>query len=221
VVSEIKITNDGSATLYVPDLNEHYHSINGAVQESEHVFIGMGLKGINKKDVRVFEFGFGTGLNALLTLLSAKDYSIIYHTMELYPLSWSIVKRLGYEEFLGLSEENRVVFKKMHQTQWEKETSIRTKFAIKKINASILKYPLEENYDLVYYDAFAPDVQPELWDEEIFSRIYNSMNPDGRLVTYCAKGEVRRKLQRVGFSVERLPGPPGKWEMMRAVRPMD
>jgi tRNA U34 5-methylaminomethyl-2-thiouridine-forming methyltransferase MnmC len=214
----IRITEDGSATIFIPELDEHYHSTHGAVQESKHVFIEMGLKSFSKKDIRIFEFGFGTGLNALLTLLDGIAKSITYHSMELYPIDWSVIEKLGYHMFLGLPATEIALFKKMHMEKSDIEFLIRPNFSFKKIKASIIDFTHTEKYDLVYYDAFSPEVQPELWGEEIFLKLYNSMCTNGRLVTYCAKGEVRRRLQRVGFSVERLQGPPGKWEMLRAVR---
>jgi tRNA U34 5-methylaminomethyl-2-thiouridine-forming methyltransferase MnmC len=216
--SQVKITGDGSSTLYIPGLNEHYHSVNGAVQESEHIFIGMGLKTLQKSVIRLFELGFGTGLNALLTLMHGKDSVIQYHTIELHPLELSLITSLRYAEFLCLPEETRDSFTKIHQAPWGMETAINEKYSIRKIKASILDYPLENNYDLIYFDAFAPAVQPELWEEPLFVKLYESLNHGGILVTYCAKGEVRRRMQHAGFTVERLPGPPGKREILRAIR---
>jgi tRNA U34 5-methylaminomethyl-2-thiouridine-forming methyltransferase MnmC len=219
VENEIRITDDGSATLFVPELDEHYHSKNGAVQESKHVFIDSGLMKINKKNVRLFEFGFGTGLNVLLTILNGLGKSIVYHAMELYPIHWSVIQKLDYSKFLDLSQEYYTFFERIHKGKWDKEVLIRPDFSFKKINASLLHYTLEGNYDLIYYDAFSPEVQPELWEGSVFEKLYGSLNSDGLLVTYCAKGEVRRRLQAVGYKVERLPGPPGKREMIRAIRP--
>lgn len=215
---EIRITGDGSATLFVPELNEHYHSIHGAVQESKHVFIDMGLKSIYGRYIRIFEFGFGTGLNALLTLLNGLGKVIVYHTMELFPLTWEEVEKLGYHKFLRLTEKQFKVFKQMHDVKWEEEIAVTSDFILKKIKASILEYPLHNSYDLIYFDAFAPGIQPELWDKAVFSKLYDLMIPNAILVTYCAKGEVRRILQHAGFIIERLSGPPGKREMLRAIR---
>ena len=216
---EIRITADGSATILIPELNEHYHSVNGAVQESEHVFIQMGLKTLISNDIRIFEFGLGTGLNSLLTLLAEPAKKITYHAMELYPLRWSYIKKLGYVQFLNLTNEQETAFKQIHEERWGEETPITQNFILKKINASILDYSFTEKYDLVYFDAFAPAVQPDLWCEKVFSGLYHAMKINGKLVTYCAKGEVRRNLQRVGFNVERLEGPPGKREILRATHP--
>jgi tRNA U34 5-methylaminomethyl-2-thiouridine-forming methyltransferase MnmC len=220
VKSEIKITRDGSSTLFVPELNEHFHSINGAVQESKHVYIDMGFNTVRRKDIRIFELGFGTGLNALLTAMNSIQRTVIYHAIELHPLSWAIVKKLGYQDFLDLSDDERSFFKSMHEVQWEQEILVRSDYLLMKINASIIEYALTGFYDLVFFDAFAPDMQPELWEEPVFLKLYESMNAGGRLVTYCAKGEVRRRMQRVGFVVERLPGSPGKREMLRGTKPL-
>lgn len=216
---EISITEDGSATIFVPELNEHYHSVHGAVQESKHVFIQMGFKALRGSNIRIFEFGFGTGLNSLLTLLAEPAKKIIYHAMELYPLKWSYVKGLGYTQFLNLTNDQEAAFKQIHEEKWGEETLITKNFSLKKINASILDYSFTEKYDLIYFDAFAPAVQPDLWSVKVFSKLYHAMEINGRLVTYCAKGEVRRNLQNVGFNVERMKGPPGKREMIRAIHP--
>ncbi len=218
--TKIKITDDGSATLFVPELDEHYHSTNGAVQESEHIFIGKGLHAVDKQVIRIFEFGFGTGLNALLTLLHGMDKSIVYHGLERYPLDGSVIEKLGYHNFLDLSEEENSLFRKIHEVEWNKEVSIKPNFKLMKVRASFSDYTITERYDLVYFDAFAPAVQPELWEKDVFSKLFQSINEGGVLVTYCAKGEVRRTMQGVGFKVERLPGPPGKREMLRATRKM-
>lgn len=218
VQSKVKITGDGSATLYVPELDEHYHSTNGAVQESEHIFIERGLHALVKPTIRIFEFGFGTGLNALLTLLNGLDKSIVYHGLERFPLNWPLIHKLGYHIFLNLSAEEKLLFRKMHEGEWDKELLIKPGFKLKKSNKNLFDYTVEEKYDLVYFDAFAPAVQPELWKEEVFLKLFQALNDDGIMVTYCAKGEVRRIMQRVGFTMERLPGPPGKREMLRGVK---
>jgi len=181
----IERTEDGSATLFVPELNEHYHSIKGARTESQHIFIDMGFKASTAFQPRILEIGFGTGLNALLTLETAgEEKRVVHYTgIELYPLSWEEVDVLNYSD--------NPLFKKLHTS-------------------------------LVYFDAFAPEKQPEMWSEELFRNIYAGMNTDGILTTYCAKGVIRRLLQAVGFTVERLPGPPGgKREILRASKKVE
>jgi tRNA U34 5-methylaminomethyl-2-thiouridine-forming methyltransferase MnmC len=216
---EIILTADGSKTLFVPGLNEHYHSKFGAVQESIHVFIMHGLQEIKIEQPQILEIGFGTGLNALLTIISSNPSQIInYDAVEPYPLNWDVVNQLDYQGFLKLSEEQRKMFETIHAQAWNSTSYVHPSFILNKINCSIQSFKPDSNYDLVYYDAFAPEIQPELWEEPVFLKIYNAMNVNGILVTYCAKGEVRRIMQRCGFEVERLPGPPGKREMLRAVK---
>jgi len=216
---EIKSTADGSKTLFAPDLNEHYHSTFGAVQESMHVFISAGLNEINKPQIRVFEMGFGTGLNALLTCINSSQFSSIeYHSIELFPLDIEIALKMGYCSFLKLSNEKKEIYNKILTCPWDSHTEVTPYFKLKKIKGSISEYSLTGQYDLVYYDAFAPSVQPELWTGDIFRKIYESMNEGGIMVTYCAKGDVRRAMQHCGFIVERLPGPPGKIHMLRAIK---
>ena len=217
---EIKITGDGSATLFVPQLKEHYHSIHGAVQESMHVFIRMGLGELTPGDIAVLEIGFGTGLNMLLTLLHGRNFrSIGYHAVENDPLEWELVQLLKYEEYLSLPPETGEVFRKIHLADWNSTQKLSENFVLHKIGIDLTDYLPGSNFDLIYFDAFAPAVQPELWEEDVFIKLYRALHPGGILVTYCAKGEVRRKLQDIGYNVERLPGPPGKREMLRAKHP--
>jgi tRNA U34 5-methylaminomethyl-2-thiouridine-forming methyltransferase MnmC len=205
--------------LYVPELNEHYHSIHGAVQESLHVFIHAGLHQLKTRNPVVFELGFGTGLNTLLTLMEEDRFdSINYYSIELYPIGWEKIESLAYPSFLKLEEGQKNLFNKIHNSPWDEQLQITSKFHLTKIKASALDFKFEDKYDLVYFDAFAPMVQPELWEGPVFQKLYNALNPGGILVTYCAKGEVRRIMQRCGFTVERLPGPPGKREMLRSTR---
>ena len=214
---EIRITADGSATLFVPELNEHYHSIYGAVQESKHVFIEAGLGAVSTKIPRVLEFGFGTGLNALLTAMQSSHFTAVhYHALELYPLEWEQVNEMGYAEFLSLNEDYSLMFEAMHTAAWKQWIRLKPVFFLKKEQISFTEFTPSDQYDLVYFDAFAPDVQPESWNESIFRILFDALNEKGILVTYCAKGEIRRRMRRSGFTVERLPGPPGKMEMLRA-----
>ncbi|HEX2935493.1 MAG TPA: tRNA (5-methylaminomethyl-2-thiouridine)(34)-methyltransferase MnmD [Bacteroidales bacterium] len=216
---KLQISNDGSHTVYSGAFSETYHSINGAITESIHVFIEAGLRQMQKSQISIFEIGFGTGLNAFLSLLEAdnRGIEITYDALELYPVGEEVYAALNYPKTLGTNRE--VAFKHIHTSNWGERVVITEHFSLQKhkIDIRAFKYP-ENNYDVVYFDAFSPVVQPELWGQEIFNAIYRSMCTGGILTTYCAKGEVRRTMQRAGFSVERLPGPPGKREMLRAIK---
>ncbi len=213
---EIKLSKDGSHTLYVSELNEHYHSVNGAVNESLHVFINAGLNQISLPQINILEFGYGTGLNAFLTAINKKDKIIHYHTLEKYPINFEIATQLNYKElFEGKFLE---LFKELHHTNWEEEIEVCENFYLKKQKCDFKEVELNKNYHVIYFDAFAPDVQPLLWTKEIFKKAYDALLPQGILTTYCAKGIVRRTMQEVGFTVERLEGPSGKREMLRAVK---
>lgn len=209
----IERTADGSATLFVPELDEHYHSVKGAQTESQHIFIDLGLKASTAARLRVLEIGFGTGLNALLTLDAAEESckKVHYTGIELYPLPWTVVKQLGYSD--------SPFFEALHSAPWEDDSVISPYFTLRKLQADFTKEAPEafgRPFDLIYFDAFAPEKQPEMWSQELFNRLYVSMNSGGILTTYCAKGVVRRMLQTAGFTVERLPGPPdGKREVLR------
>lgn len=213
----VEATTDGSATIYLPELDEHYHSVKGALTESQYVFVDSGLKYCRKKEVRILEIGFGTGLNAALTAMAADGRSIEYYTVELYPLSSQEIEAMGYSSLFPAG-----LLRGVHEAGWNKLVGIIPGFSIKKINCDVTEASVElpENVDVVYFDAFAPEKQPEMWTDRMFERIYGAMSAGGVLTTYCAKGEVRRRLQSVGFVVERLPGPPGgKREILRAVKP--
>ena len=215
---ELQVTSDGSHTLYMPDMDEHYHSVNGAIQESEHVFIEAGLHRLSKKEIRVLEIGFGTGLNAFLTLLDSRqaDRHITYYSMELYPLDIALVQNLNYGKVLCAREED--LFMALHEAPWNQSASITPNFTLHKMKGDCNQAELPNEIDLVYFDAFAPDKQPEMWNQELFNKLYFRMNAGGILTTYCAKGAVRRTMKESGFSVERIPGPPGKREMLRATK---
>ncbi|WP_455586114.1 tRNA (5-methylaminomethyl-2-thiouridine)(34)-methyltransferase MnmD [Bacteroides sp.] len=207
----IEQTADGSSTLFVPELNEHYHSVKGARTESQHIFIDMGLNASEAIEPRILEIGFGTGLNALLTLEAAEATlrKVHYTGIELYPLPWAMIEPLNYS--------NHPLFKTLHTIPWEEDAIITPRFTLKKIQADFTTFITENLFDIIYFDAFAPEKQPEMWSQELFDRLYVIMNPKGILTTYCAKGVVRRMLQTAGFTVERLPGPPGgKREILRA-----
>ena len=213
--TELKITEDGSHTLFVPGIDECYHSTHGAIQESKHIFIEAGLKLCQKNEIRILEIGFGTGLNAFLTLLEAErsEKEIYYTTLELYPVEIEKALQLNYPE--QLAPEKRQAFEKMHTAEWNVEISITPFFKLKKLEADFTGSILKDNYDVIYFDAFSPEKQPEMWSRELFEKIYSHCNQGAVLTTYCAKGIVRRAMQTAGFLVERLPGPPGKREILR------
>ncbi|MBL7137887.1 MAG: tRNA (5-methylaminomethyl-2-thiouridine)(34)-methyltransferase MnmD [Bacteroidales bacterium] len=217
---EIKRTLDGSDTLFVPAIKEHYHSIFGAVQESRHVFIEQGLLAVSEDidPVSVFEVGFGTGLNALLTDLTAKSHrrEVRYTTIELYPLDRTVWGTLNYPAYLPETDAAER-FNKIHEAPWEVPQQMNQGFHLTKIQADLRQYtPPDSAFDVVFFDAFAPGVQPDLWTKEIFERMYRMLHPGGLLVTYSCQGEVKRNLRYAGFSIEKLPGPPGKREILRA-----
>jgi tRNA U34 5-methylaminomethyl-2-thiouridine-forming methyltransferase MnmC len=214
---QIRYTNDNSATLYSDIFKECYHSTAGAVTESFHVFIDAGLRALNRKKIKVFEAGFGTGLNAFLSFQEAKkrDLIIDYTAIELYPPEKPILEKLS-QTYPFLSDIS--IFQAMHQTDWNQDTKISESFSLTRILDNLLTASIGEEYDLVYFDAFSPDAQPELWTEEVFKKMFNAMSPGGLLTTYCAKGTVRRNMQKAGFVIERLPGLPPKREMLRAGR---
>ncbi|MCW3806670.1 tRNA (5-methylaminomethyl-2-thiouridine)(34)-methyltransferase MnmD [Plebeiibacterium marinum] len=213
---KIITSEDGSHTIFVPDLDEHYHSTHGAIQESMHVFIEAGLKQIQKKEISILEFGFGTGLNAFLTSINSADKKIYYHTLEKYPIDISTANKLNYKTaFEGKYTD---IFIRLHEAEWEKETDINKNFRLLKTKCDFKNALFNKKYDLIYFDAFAPEKQPLLWSKDIFQKTYDALNKSGILTTYCAKGVVRRLMQEIGFKVERIPGPPGKREMIRAIK---
>jgi tRNA U34 5-methylaminomethyl-2-thiouridine-forming methyltransferase MnmC len=217
---KIITTGDGSHSIFIPDLNVTYHSINGAIQESKHVFIEAGLNFIlsNSKSqtLNIFEMGFGTGLNAFLTAIEADKRKLKIHftALEKFPVSVEEVKALNYTEHLQQPE----LFQKIHTCEWNEEVTISECFSLRKEKASLLNYLTSQLFNLIYYDAFAPAAQPELWTNEIFQKLFGLLQPNGVLVTYCSKGNVRRAMIAVGFKVEKLKGPPGKREMVRAIK---
>ncbi len=211
---ELKVSADGSHTLFVPELDEHYHSVNGAYNESMHVFIEPALNHCTKTNINILEIGLGTGLNAFLTALNQDKKSIFYHALEKFPISADAALQLNF----GKSKEENELLSKLHQLPWNKRVELQSNFTLLKDETDLTATRFNQGYDLVYFDAFAPEVQPEMWDEVIFQKLYDAMSPGGILTTYCAKGIVRRTMQAVGFTVERLPGPKGKREMLRAVK---
>ncbi|MFA8298852.1 MAG: tRNA (5-methylaminomethyl-2-thiouridine)(34)-methyltransferase MnmD [Hyphomicrobiales bacterium] len=216
------ITKDGSCSLYVPELDETYHSTNGAYQEAIHIFIQRGLEYIvDSKDintVRIFEAGFGTGLNAFLTYKRAKelDLSIEYYCIEAFPLQEDVIMNLNYHE-LGSCSEYKSILEDLHHAKWGELVSIDNNFSIYKIKSDLSDPCVDDiKFDLIYFDAFGPDVQPELWTEDVFRKYYDILLDKGCLITYSVKGIVKRALKKVGFGISKLPGPPGKREICRA-----
>ncbi|MDX1651178.1 MAG: tRNA (5-methylaminomethyl-2-thiouridine)(34)-methyltransferase MnmD [Brumimicrobium sp.] len=218
---QIIATSDGSKTIHLPDWNESYHSKHGAVQEAKHVFIRSGLNQISHAPVQILEIGFGTGLNAILTLIEAKNSAVTVHysALEAYPVTWDEIKALKYYELAEVSDYNSE-YQQMHKTMWDIEEKITQSFQLKKIHSTMEDfYPEVEKFDLIYFDAFGPRVQPEMWTAEVFNKMFGCMTEEGILVTYCSKGQVRRDMIAAGFKVEKIPGPPGKREMLRAIKP--
>jgi tRNA U34 5-methylaminomethyl-2-thiouridine-forming methyltransferase MnmC len=213
------LTEDGSSTLFVPELNEHYHSIHGALQESMHVFIREGYSQMRNFPAHIFEAGFGTGLNAFLTYLASEKEgkSIHYSAIEKYPVEDHFVRLLNYPEKTDPAKAE--IFHAIHDALWDQDIRISENFILSKMKGDLRGVQLQDSsYDLVYFDAFSPAVQPELWTEDIFRMLFQSMKEGACLVTYSVKGSVTRILKAAGFSLEKLPGPPGKREMTRATK---
>ena len=206
-------TEDNSHTLYVSAIDETYHSIHGAVSEALHVFIEAGLNQCAKNNIRILEVGFGTGLNAYLTFFAGKNKNIEYFSIEKYPLQENYWKTLNYAAIYGNSPD---IFEKIHSIEWGKNTPVRSNFSLCKIQGDFVPLPLQGEYDVIFYDAFSPQKQPELWTDEIFEKLFTHTSPGGILTTYCAKGAVRRAMQAAGYTVERIQGAKGKKEMLRA-----
>jgi len=215
-MNQIVKTSDGSHTIFVPELNEHYHSIHGAVQESEHIFIKAGFESCSANPLNIFEAGFGTGLNALLTAVKAvkENREVFYTSIEKYPVGSDLIELLNHYEFAG--PNGKRIFELIQSSPWEQMNCICSNFNLKKTNGDLADYLPAYPVDLVYFDAFGPDKQPSMWTIEIFKRISSAMRSGGILVTYSSKGEVKRNLREVGIEVKLLPGPPGKREMISA-----
>lgn len=220
---KIKITNDGSKTLFISELNENYHSHHGALQEAEHVFIKNGLNLINDHEINILELGFGTGLNVLVTineyLKTDKNHIINYFTLEKYPINESEIENLAYfEHFDNIELKN--IYQKIHLSEWERSIEIIPGFHLHKIQCDFfdLKNIDLPKINLVYYDCFGARVQPDLWEMPLFEMVSDKMNINGLLTTYSSKGSVRRVLQDLNFKVEKKQGPPGKREMINATK---
>jgi tRNA U34 5-methylaminomethyl-2-thiouridine-forming methyltransferase MnmC len=212
------ITKDGSHTLFAEELNEHYHSIHGALAESRHIFIRNGLECLaGKPALSILETGFGTGLNALLTAIWAvkTGTTVYYHALEKFPLEKNIISLLNYPALLQEEDHQAAhYFEAIHNAPWNEMTGITSIFHLQKVRTDAVLFIPDFTYDLVYYDAFSPEKQPEMWSEEVLRRIVTNLNPDGIFSTYCVKGSVRRILTDAGLKVTKVPGPVGKHETL-------
>ena len=220
----VYLTEDGSHSIISEQFNESYHSRHGALKESLHVFINAGLKAINtKENIKILEIGLGTGLNAWLTMLENKNLgkTIEFTGIEPYPISLEMAQSLNYPTVAETpdNEKNKACFLKIHEDAWEIPITYDDRFTLIKLKTTLADFSSDKKFDLVYFDAFAPNAQPELWTEAVFQQLFELMAPGGMMVTYCAKGTVKRGLKSVGFTVETLEGPPGKREMTRAIKP--
>ncbi|MEM9897170.1 MAG: tRNA (5-methylaminomethyl-2-thiouridine)(34)-methyltransferase MnmD [Bacteroidota bacterium] len=215
------LSKDGSSTLWAPDFDEHYHSIHGALTESMHVFIEAGLKEKEGQEgpLYIFEMGLGTGLNVLLTMIQEREQPVYYHSIELYPLLDGQWKELNYEGQISSTDE-KAYLELIHTADWDNWQELTPHFYFKKEQRDLLDFEPDHLIDLVYFDAFAPSSQPELWTPEVMARIFSFCREGAVFTTYSAKGDVRRALLGAGFEVEKIPGPPGKREMLRARKPL-
>jgi tRNA U34 5-methylaminomethyl-2-thiouridine-forming methyltransferase MnmC len=233
---ELFTTKDQSHTLYVSELDETYHSRNGAFEEAMYVYIGKGLldwiakmpSATLQKDssgsykmagspasTSILEIGFGTGLNAWLTAIECAKEGIHcrYHSLETKPLEWTLLKQLNYTQ--QSTEQHQQLFAALHTAPWNAETAINNGFSICKFETPLQSFEPETTYDIIYFDAFAPEKQPELWTATCFQKLFDCLNPNGVIVTYSSKGDIKRLWRQIGFEVERLPGPPLKRHMLR------
>ena len=219
---EIIQTLDGSTTIHLKEWDECYHSKHGAIQEAKHVFIQNGLSLFPNQSVSILEIGFGTGLNAFITLLESKKLhqSIHYVGVEAYPVNAAEVLAMNYvTELNAISDE--ALFKKMHESNWDEKVVLHPEFELTKRKQFFDEINAVEEFDLIYFDAFGYRVQPELWSTAIFKKMFTALRPGGKLVTYAARGVVKRSMIEVGFTVEKLAGPPGKREMFRASKAIE
>ncbi|MBM3917168.1 MAG: tRNA (5-methylaminomethyl-2-thiouridine)(34)-methyltransferase MnmD [Sphingomonadales bacterium] len=215
---EIRLTADGSPTLYVPELDETYHSRHGSVQEALHVFIANGLKPLasKNKSIQILEVGFGTGLNAFLSAQFAHEHqsSVQYTGIEAFPVEEAIWRQLSYFQ----KPEEKAIYYELMAASWEEPLALNSNFTLTKVKNSIQDWQPKALFDLIYFDAFGPRAQAEMWNKAIFEKLFTALNKGGVLVTYCAQGQFRRDLKAIGFEVLSLPGPPGKREMTRAYK---
>jgi tRNA U34 5-methylaminomethyl-2-thiouridine-forming methyltransferase MnmC len=218
--AKLKLTGDGSHTLFVPEFGEHYHSVFGAIQESQHVFFDAGFIYVvnGKQEIHLLEIGFGTGLNALLTLIKKGDAMVHYAAVEAFPLAAEMTSLLNYPSIFD-HPDAETLFRKLHDAPWGDLTAISSTFNLLKIHATLEAFrPGAKKFNLIYFDAFAPEVQPELWTAEVFRKMHTALADGGLLVTYSVKGIVKRALKEAGFMIEKLAGPPGKRQMLRAFK---
>ena len=212
---ELITTRDGSHSIFIPSLNEIYHSRHGSIQESMHVFIKNGMMYHKKKKVNILEIGLGTGLNAFLTFKEKYNKDIYFVSLEPYPICKDIYTKLNFTKII---KDNNQALLKIHDSRWEKDIKISDDFTIHKTKSTLQKYFSSIKFDIIYFDAFAPEKQPDMWQSEILKKCFLLLNQNGFLVTYCAKGSVKRTMSTIGFEIESLPGPIGKREMIRASR---
>ncbi len=216
------LTSDGSHSVYSDAYGVTYHSTFGAITESAHVFITAGLryKAAVQLEITILETGLGTGLNAFMSWLEAerRNLQLRYVGLEIMPMPQEEIQILNYAELLGVPDR-AADFQALHQKAWGQEHSLSEQFQFRKEQVSIETFSSPDTFDVIYFDAFAPQAQPELWTADVFERMFRSLRPEGVLVTYCAQGAFKRTLKQVGFQVERLQGPPGKREMTRATKP--
>lgn len=213
---KIIITSDGSTSIHIPEIEESYHSRKGAIQEAYYVYVDMGLKQIDKEEVSVLEIGLGTGLNCFISFLS-EERKIDYVAVDAYPVTIEEAGKMNFVSELK-AEKYSAVFEKIHEVSWEEKHLMGKDFFLTKRKQSFKDIADENAYDVIYFDAFGPDKQPDLWTNTIFTNMYKALKENGVLVTYSAKGEVRRTLMAVGFTVEKLDGPPGKRHMLRGIK---
>ncbi len=216
---EIIQTNDGSTTIHLPEWNESYHSKHGAIQEAYHVFIKNGLFLKKEKAISILEIGFGTGLNAFITYLEAKknnNQAINYVGVEAYPVALDEALQMNYASEIAADESQ--IFDLLHQSDWEEMSSVSANFTLTKRKQFFQDINDSNTFDLIYFDAFGFRVQPELWSEAIFAAMYKALKPNGVLVTYACRTSIKNAMLSAGFSVEKLPGAPGKREMLRATK---
>ena len=221
---ELIETKDGSSSLFLPELNETYHSTHGALTESQYVFVDKGFnyfqeRNPEKAEINILEIGFGTGLNAWLTAIAIQNLKlkVQYSSLEKFPLEPETIEQLNYKK--GYSEKDQVLFDKIHLAEWNTEAEISENFALTKLETDIHEYSQEtESYDIIYFDAFAPSRQPDMWTPDVLKKMYHNCTHGAVFATYCAQGQFKRDLKSVGFEIEELPGPPGKKEMTRGVK---
>ena len=217
--NNIFITEDGSHSMLSKEHGVSYHSKHGAIQETQHVFINAAFRHkLPATSLSILDIGFGTGLNAYMTFLETKKMQIVvnYTAIEAYPISLDAARALNYSTLLKQNSPDD--FLKLHELDWEKKHPISDFFIFTKNKKRLESLDFNNQFDLIYFDAFAPNSQPELWQENILRKMFEALKVGGVLTTYCAKGVVKRTFKKVGFAIEAIPGPPGKREMTRAIK---